>query len=220
MLQATPSRKTERFPNRRRPASTFRALPSSEAAGGGLVLMAAAVLALVVANSPLAPIYFAALETCLGPLSILHWINDGLMAVFFLLVGLEIKRELLGGQLRTCPDRALLGLAAAGGMLVPVDPAGARAAALERVSHRAGIRLCQRGSVVRWNESGGSARSRAARHRGRLVPWQTGRGLRVRRAAIRLNLADSMPAANGRRSRRLAPFNVHRHAGAGPERDP
>jgi Na+/H+ antiporter 1 len=174
----------------------------------------------VVANSPLAPIYFAALKTCLGPLSILHWINDGLMAVFFLLVGLEIKRELLGGQLRTCPDRALLGLAAAGGMLVPVDPAGALAAALERVSHRAGIRLCQRGSVVRWNESGGSARSRAARHRGRLVPWQTGRGLRVRRAAIRLNLADSMPAAKGRRSRRLAPFNVHRHAGARPERDP
>ena len=82
-------------------------------AAGGLVLMAAAALALVVANSPLAPAYFGALHAYLGPLSVLHWINDGLMAVFFLLVGLEIKREVLDGQLSTWPRRALPGIAAA-----------------------------------------------------------------------------------------------------------
>ncbi|GAB6842961.1 Na+/H+ antiporter NhaA [Methylorubrum rhodinum] len=88
-------------------------------AGGGLVLMASAALALAVANSPLADTYFAALKAYIGPLSVLHWINDALMAVFFLLVGLEIKREVLDGQLRTWPDRVLPGLAALGGMAAP-----------------------------------------------------------------------------------------------------
>jgi len=73
----------------------------------------------VVANSPLAPTYFNALHAHVGPLSVSHWINDGLMAVFFLLVGLEIKREILDGQLSTWPRRALPGIAAAGGMAVP-----------------------------------------------------------------------------------------------------
>ncbi|RWP30922.1 Na+/H+ antiporter NhaA [Mesorhizobium sp.] len=101
-----------------RPISIFREFLASEAAGG-IVLMAAAALALVVANSPLAETYFDALHAYLGPLSVSHWINDGLMAVFFLLVGLEIKREMLDGQLSTWPRRALPGIAAAGGMLVP-----------------------------------------------------------------------------------------------------
>jgi NhaA family Na+:H+ antiporter len=99
-------------------ASTFRKLLDSGSAGG-IVLMAAAALALVIANSPVAPGYFAALKADLGPLSVEHWINDGLMAVFFLLVGLEIKREMLDGQLSTWSRRVLPGLAAAGGMLVP-----------------------------------------------------------------------------------------------------
>src|SRR4051794_7080472 len=101
-----------------RPLSILRGFLESEAAGG-LILMAAAALALVVANSPLGPAYFAALGRYLGPLSVLHWINDGLMAVFFLLVGLEIKREMLDGQLSTWPRRLLPGLAALGGMGVP-----------------------------------------------------------------------------------------------------
>jgi Na+:H+ antiporter, NhaA family len=102
----------------RRPPSMLRKLLDNEASGG-LVLMAAAALALVVANSPLAPAYFGALGAYIGPLSVSHWINDGLMAVFFLLVGLEIKREVLDGQLSTWPRRALPGIAAAGGMAVP-----------------------------------------------------------------------------------------------------
>ena len=102
----------------RRPLSSLRAVLTS-GAGGGLVLMASAALALIVANSPLADAYFAALKTYLGPLSVLHWINDALMAVFFLLVGLEIKREMLDGRLRTWSDRVLPGVAALGGMILP-----------------------------------------------------------------------------------------------------
>lgn len=102
----------------RRPVSVFREFLDGEASGG-IILIAAAALALIVANSPLADVYFRALHAYLGPLSLLHWINDGLMAVFFLLVGLEIKREMLDGQLSTWPRRALPGIAAAGGMAVP-----------------------------------------------------------------------------------------------------
>ena len=103
---------------RRRPASALRSLLQGEA-GGGLVLMAAAAAALAMANSPFAPAYFGVLNTKAGGLSLLHWINDALMALFFLLVGLEIKREFLDGQLSTWPRRVLPGLAAAGGMAAP-----------------------------------------------------------------------------------------------------
>lgn len=91
---------------------------SSESAGG-LVLMGAALAAIIVANSPLAPGYFAALHSVWGGLSIELWINDGLMAIFFLMVGLEIKREVLAGGLSSWNQRALPGFAAAGGMLIP-----------------------------------------------------------------------------------------------------
>ncbi len=94
---------------------------------GGLVMMGAAVLALVVANSPLGHTYQDALQipfvVRFGSAGIekplLLWINDGLMAVFFLLVGLELKREVLEGHLSS-PSQALLpGFAAIGGMAVP-----------------------------------------------------------------------------------------------------
>jgi NhaA family Na+:H+ antiporter len=81
--------------------------------------MGAAVLALIVANSPLDSTYFAALNADIGPLSVQHWVNDALMAVFFLLVGLEIKRELLDGHLATWGNRILPGVAATGGMIGP-----------------------------------------------------------------------------------------------------
>ena len=81
--------------------------------------MASACVALAVANSPLSLIYFDVFRTKFAGLSLLHWVNDGLMAIFFLLVGLEIKRELLEGQLSTWSRRILPGTAAAGGMLAP-----------------------------------------------------------------------------------------------------
>lgn len=88
-------------------------------ANAGLILTAMAALALVLDNSPLAPDYEAILRFHVGPLSLAHWINDALMAAFFLLVGLEIKREMLDGQLASWPRRLLPGIAALGGMLVP-----------------------------------------------------------------------------------------------------
>ena len=81
--------------------STLQRFLASETAGG-ILLMIAAALALVIANSPLAEAYHhlihassgVTLSEKLGPMSVHLWINDGLMAVFFLLVGLEIRREL------------------------------------------------------------------------------------------------------------------------------
>ena len=110
----------------KRPLSVMRGFLQHEASGG-YVLMGAAAVALVVANSPLAPGYFAALKVEFGfaiggfhlSESLLHWINDGLMALFFLLVGLEIKREVLDGQLSQ-PSRIILpGVAALGGVVLP-----------------------------------------------------------------------------------------------------
>ncbi|MBX8562511.1 Na+/H+ antiporter NhaA [Pseudomonas cichorii] len=109
-----------RFSSRETPravAILARFLASESA--GGIVLMGAALAALIVANSPLAPGYFATLHSVWLGLSVELWINDGLMAIFFLMVGLEIKREVLAGGLATWEQRALPGFAAAGGMLVP-----------------------------------------------------------------------------------------------------
>lgn len=94
---------------------------------GGIVLMATSILALIIANSTLAGVYDAFLATPVaievGALKIakplLLWVNDGLMAVFFLLVGLEIKREFLQGELSSRDQALLPFLAAVGGMAVP-----------------------------------------------------------------------------------------------------
>ncbi len=102
----------------RRIRSAFRKFLDSEASGG-LVLMAAAAAALVAANTPAAPLYEAAVRARVAGHSVESWINDALMAVFFLLVGLEIKREFLHGQLRSWSDRLLPGLGAVAGMAGP-----------------------------------------------------------------------------------------------------
>ncbi len=81
--------------------------------------MAATAAALIAANSLFAPHYFALQHSYLAGLSLQHWVNDAFMAVFFLLVGLEIKRETLTGNLSTWPQRLLPGMCAAGGMAVP-----------------------------------------------------------------------------------------------------
>jgi Na+:H+ antiporter, NhaA family len=107
-------------------ASGIREFIRLESAAGMLLLLAA-VLALVAANSPLSGWYEAFLTAHfglqLGPLAInknvLHWINDGLMALFFLVIGCEIKRAMIEGDLSNWRRAALPAIAAAGGMVVP-----------------------------------------------------------------------------------------------------
>lgn len=94
---------------------------------GGILLMVAAALAIVVANSPLNDIYSQLLnlpvEVRIGSLVVakplLLWINDGLMAIFFFLIGLELKREVLEGELSSPSQLVLPGIGAIGGMVVP-----------------------------------------------------------------------------------------------------
>ncbi len=96
-------------------------------ASGGILLLAATVLALIWANSPWGHSYFELWETYLkielGDLalkeSLLHWVNDGLMVIFFFLVGLEIKREILVGELASLRRATLPLMAAVGGMVLP-----------------------------------------------------------------------------------------------------
>jgi NhaA family Na+:H+ antiporter len=106
--------------------SILRNFLQTEAAGG-ILLIGAAVLAMVIANSPLSSVYFGLLHFTTGPVlssnigaMTMHlWVNDGLMALFFLLVGLEIKREFVDGHLATWADRRLPFIAAAAGMAAP-----------------------------------------------------------------------------------------------------
>jgi Na+:H+ antiporter, NhaA family len=107
----------------RRSAHVFASLPAS----GGLVLLVAAALALVCANTPLAHFYHALMESSFGigppdtPLSLTvgEWFSEGLLAVFFLLVGLEIRREMTAGALSDVKAALLPAIAAIGGGLVP-----------------------------------------------------------------------------------------------------
>ncbi|MDN3682477.1 Na+/H+ antiporter NhaA [Vibrio tapetis subsp. quintayensis] len=86
---------------------------------GGILLVIAAAIAMIVANSPLNELYTSVLHTYVAGMSISHWINDGLMAVFFLLIGLEVKRELLEGALKSKETAIFPAIAAVGGMLAP-----------------------------------------------------------------------------------------------------
>ena len=96
-------------------------------AASGLVLLFAAIIALIISNSGLSELYFSTLNQYLFiginnfglKLSVLHWINDALMAIFFFFVTLEIKREFLQGELSNIKQALLPIIAAVGGMLVP-----------------------------------------------------------------------------------------------------
>ena len=107
---------------------TLRDFMKFEAAGG-ILLLIAAIIAMFVANSPLASLYSALLDTPVavqvGALEIgkplLLWINDGLMAIFFFLIGLEIKREVLEGELSSFSQIILPGMGALGGMIIPAS---------------------------------------------------------------------------------------------------
>lgn len=105
------------------PVGRFLAVEAS----GGVLLLGATVVALVWANSPWSASYESLWHTSAsieaGPLllreDLQHWVNDGLMALFFFVVGLEIKREIVTGQLRSARDAALPVVAALGGMVIP-----------------------------------------------------------------------------------------------------
>jgi NhaA family Na+:H+ antiporter len=85
----------------------------------GIFLIVCTVLSLVIANSSVGESYLSIWQKHVGGLSLEHWINDGLMAIFFLLIGLELERELYNGELSNVKNALLPIVAAIGGMLVP-----------------------------------------------------------------------------------------------------
>lgn len=105
---------------------TFKEFLNSST-GGGIILFSCLIISLIIANTPLAVPFNNLLETVVGfetesihlNYSVALWVNDGLMAIFFLLVGLEIKRELVEGELSSPRQAALPILAAIGGAVVP-----------------------------------------------------------------------------------------------------
>ena len=86
---------------------------------GGLLLLFVTILSILLANSSFQTDYIAFWETDLGGHSITHWINDGLMTIFFLLIGLELEREIYHGELSNIKNATLPIMAAFGGMLIP-----------------------------------------------------------------------------------------------------
>ena len=96
----------------------IKAFIQSESSGG-IMLLLAAILGVITANSPIAGQYFSLMHIYLGPMDVLEWVNDGLMALFFLYVGIEIKTEMISGELNTNSKRLLPVLAAFAGVVTP-----------------------------------------------------------------------------------------------------
>ena len=86
---------------------------------GGILLIICTIISLLIANSPIGENYFNFWHLYVGGLSVEHWVNDGLMAIFFFLIGLELKREILIGELSDKKSAMLPVFAAVGGMLIP-----------------------------------------------------------------------------------------------------
>lgn len=98
--------------------NTFNQFFESEKSSG-LLLIACTVISLAIANSSAGPAYLSAWHLSIAGLSLEHWINDGLMAIFFLMVGLELEREFYSGELSSLRKALLPVMAAIGGMLAP-----------------------------------------------------------------------------------------------------
>ena len=96
----------------------FKDFFNSEKAGG-LVLIACTILSLLLANSNYGTSYHDFFQTQFAGHSFEHWINDGLMTIFFLLIGLELEREIYQGELSNIKDALLPIFGALGGMLIP-----------------------------------------------------------------------------------------------------
>ena len=99
-------------------SNTFNRFFESEKSSG-LLLIACTVVSLAIANSSAGPAYLSAWHLSIAGLSLEHWINDGLMAIFFLMVGLELEREFYSGELSSLRKALLPVMAAIGGMLAP-----------------------------------------------------------------------------------------------------
>lgn len=104
--------------NRYRLSKTFTQFFESEKASG-IVLIICTLVSLAIANSVVGADYLALWHAKVGGMSVEHWINDGLMAIFFLLIGLELQRELYSGELSTLKNALLPVIAAMGGIMVP-----------------------------------------------------------------------------------------------------
>jgi Na+:H+ antiporter, NhaA family len=102
----------------RKLSKTFKAFFQSEKSAG-ILLVICTVISLLITNSAFGPNYLSVWQTYIGGLSLEHWINDLLMAVFFLLIGLELERELYVGELSNFKNALLPIVAAAGGLAVP-----------------------------------------------------------------------------------------------------
>ncbi|MDX1929885.1 MAG: Na+/H+ antiporter NhaA [Pirellulaceae bacterium] len=98
----------------------FKEFFASERAGG-LILIAVTIVSLIVANSPIGEQVIHFFHSKILGMSIEHWVNDGLMVIFFLMIGLELEREIYEGELSTFRKAALPVFAALGGMLVPAS---------------------------------------------------------------------------------------------------
>ena len=85
----------------------------------GLILLAVAVLTMILANSNFSQLYFSLIQIPIGSLSLQLWVNDGLMVLFFFMVGMEIKKEMISGELSTLKKASLPLAGAIGGMLLP-----------------------------------------------------------------------------------------------------
>ena len=102
----------------RKLSRSFQAFFASEKAGG-IILIFCTIVSLILANSVIGPSYLAFWHSYVGGLSIEHWVNDGLMAIFFLLIGLELEREFYNGELSSIKNAMLPIFAAVGGIAVP-----------------------------------------------------------------------------------------------------